>query len=131
MIIAVVGAHLTGLPLNSQLTERGGKLVRETKTSTNYRLFALPNTTPPKPGLKRVSETLAGGIILELWDLEPAAFADFVCIVPPPMCIGSVQLENGEWVKGFLAEPIAFDGAADITEFGGWRKYMASLQAVS
>ncbi|MGC4033848.1 MAG: hypothetical protein QM754_19370 [Tepidisphaeraceae bacterium] len=128
MNIAVVGAHLTGLPLNSQLTERGGRLVRETRTLPHYRLYALPNTTPPKPGLKRVGETLPAGIVVEIWELEPAAFADFVSIVPPPMCIGSLQLEGGEWVKGFLAEPIAFEGATDITSFGGWRAYVASLK---
>ena len=129
MIIAVVGAHLTGLPLNSQLTERGGTLVREAVTAPHYRLFALPNTMPPKPGLKRVAETLTHGIKLELWELTPAAFGDFVGIVPPPMCIGSLQLDNGERVKGFLAEPIAFDGATDITHHGGWRSYVASLTA--
>lgn len=128
MIIAVVGAHLSGLPLNTQLTERGGTLVRAAVTAPHYRLFALPNTTPPKPGLMRVSNTLPQGIALELWDLEPAAFASFVGLVPPPMCIGSVQLSDGEWVKGFLAEPYAFDGATDITQFGGWRAYIASLK---
>ncbi|HEX8325749.1 MAG TPA: hypothetical protein VF595_17725 [Tepidisphaeraceae bacterium] len=126
MNIAVVGAHLSGLPLNSQLTERGGVLVRPAVTAPRYRLFALPNTTPPKPGLLRVAETVPHGIQLELWDLQPAAFAEFVALVPPPMCIGNVQLDDGEWVKGFLAEPYAFEGATDVTHFGGWRAYVAS-----
>ncbi|MDB5326696.1 MAG: Allophanate hydrolase [Phycisphaerales bacterium] len=129
MIIAVVGAHLSGLPLNSQLTERGGKLLREANTAACYRLFALPNTTPPKPGLMRTNEIIPRGIKLELWELTPAAFGDFVGIVPPPMCIGSLLLESGEWVKGFLAEPIALEGATDITHHGGWRKYLDSLKA--
>lgn len=127
MIIAVVGAHLSGLPLNSQLIERGATLVRSAVTAPLYRLFALPNTTPPKPGLMRVTETLPRGIDLELWDLVPAAFADFVALIPPPMCIGNIQLADDEWVKGFLAEPYAFDGAADVTHFGGWRAYVSSL----
>ena len=128
MTLAVVGAHLSGLPLNGQLVERGGRLLRAAVTAPCYRLFALPNTSPPKPGLLRTSSNQSHGIALELWDLEPAAFADFVAHVPPPMCIGSVQLNDGEWVKGFLAEPIAFDGATDVTEHAGWRNFLASLK---
>lgn len=128
MKIAVVGAHLSGLPLNHQLTERGGVLLSDTLSAPVYRLFALPNTTPPKPGLMRVKEPQAQGIALEVWDLTPEAFASFVESIPQPMCIGTIELTSGERVKGFLAEPIAFEGAADITHFGGWRAYVASLK---
>lgn len=128
MTIAVVGAHLSGLPLNHQLTERGGTLVSAMRSAPFYRLYALPNTMPPKPGLKRVADRQPAGIELEVWELAPAAFADFVQQVPPPMCIGTIELEDGRQVKGFLAEPIAFEGAADITHFGGWRAYLASLK---
>ena len=127
MIIAVVGAHLSGLPLNSQLTERGGKLISPAKTAANYKLFALPNTTPPKPGLLRVPAG-AASIELELWELGPAEFGSFVDAVPPPMCIGNIELEDGRWVNGFLCEPCALEGATEITHFGGWRAFIASLK---
>jgi len=127
MIIAVVGAHLSGLPLNSQLTERGGKLISPAKTAANYKLFALPNTTPPKPGLLRVPAG-AASIELELWELGPAEFGSFVDAVPPPMCIGNIELEDGRWVNGFLCEPYALEGATEITHFGGWRAFIASLK---
>ncbi|HEY3665422.1 MAG TPA: allophanate hydrolase [Polyangiaceae bacterium] len=125
MRLAVVGAHLTGQPLNKQLTELSGTLVRACKTAPEYRLFALPNTTPPKPGLVRVS---SGGsaIELEVWELTTKGFGQFMKGVPAPMAIGTLVLEDGERVHGFTCEPVALEGATDITEFGGWRRYLAS-----
>jgi allophanate hydrolase len=125
MRLAVVGAHLTGQPLNKQLTQLAAELVRACKTSRDYRLFALPNTTPPKPGLVRVS-TGGAAIEVEVWELTPEGFGSFMKGVPSPMCIGSLVLEDGERVHGFLCEPIALEGASDITEFGGWRAYLAA-----
>jgi allophanate hydrolase len=124
MRLAVVGAHLTGQPLNRQLTDLSAVLVRSCKTSSEYQLFALANTAPPKPGLVRVS---SGGtaIEVEVWELTPEAFGSFMKGVPAPMCIGMLGLEDGERVHGFLCEPIALEGAADITAFGGWRAYLA------
>ena len=127
-LLAVVGAHLRGQPLNHQLTSRRAQFVRQTRTSPHYRLYALPNTQPPKPGLRRVAEKLPQGIEIEVWALEDAAFGSFVAEVPPPLGIGSLELEDGGSVKGFLCEPIALEGAQDITHFGGWRAYRQSLQ---
>jgi allophanate hydrolase len=124
MRLAVVGAHLSGQPLNRQLTELGGLLVRSCKTSPDYRLFALANTVPPKPGLVRVSSQ-GTAIEIEAWELTPEGFGTFMKGVPAPMCIGTLLLEDGERVHGFLCEPIALEGATDITQFGGWRAYLA------
>jgi len=122
--VAVVGAHLTGMPLNFQLTTRDAVLVEETTTSPEYRLFALPDSVPPKPGLVR---TNAGAhIVVELWDVPTARFGEFVAEVPPPLGIGNLKLADGRWVKGFICEPWALESALDITEFGGWRAYIAS-----
>jgi allophanate hydrolase len=124
--IAVLGAHLAGEPLNHQLTGAGGRFLRATRTAPSYRFYALPNTTPPKPGLARVE---AGGtaIELEVWSLPPAAFGNFVARIPPPLCIGSLELEDRTRVSGFLCEGQALIGAADISRFGGWRAYRRSL----
>jgi allophanate hydrolase len=120
--IAVVGAHLAGEPLNHQLTEPGGRFVRAARTAPLYRLYALPNTTPPKPGLVRAE---AGGAIdLEVWALPPAAFGAFVAKIPAPLSIGRIALEDGTAVSGFLCESYALTGAADITATGGWRRYL-------
>jgi allophanate hydrolase len=126
--VAVLGAHLSGEPLNHQLTDAGGRFVRAARTAPKYRFFALPNTTPPKPGLSRVAE---GGVAIELeiWALPPAAFGNFVARIPPPLCIGRIELEDGSAVSGFLCEGYAFQGARDISEFGGWRAYRRSLTA--
>lgn len=126
--LAVVGAHLSGLPLNHQLTDRDGRLVWSGCTASSYRLYALPGTTPPKPGLVRVG---AGGaaIAVEVWELPTAAFGGFVAAVPPPLCIGTIELENRALVKGFLCEASAVEGARDITTFGGWRAFMSSGKA--
>jgi allophanate hydrolase len=120
----VVGAHLTGQPLNSQLVHAGGTLVRPATTAAAYRLRALA-TTPPKPGLMRVADDGAA-IEGEVWRLPAAGFGTFVAAVPAPMVIGTVELSDGVTVPGFLAEPWALEGADDITSFGGWRAYLAA-----
>jgi len=125
--ISVVGAHLSGMPLNHELTSRGGRLLRTAKTATAYRLFHLAGTTPPKPGLRRTPGFAGAGIELEVWALPLAGFGAFVAGVPAPMGIGMVELADGAWVKGFLCEAFALEGARDITEFGGWRAYLRSL----
>lgn len=125
--LAVVGAHLRGQPLNHQLTDRSAQLLRSTQTAPQYRLFAL-STDPPKPGLVRVDAGDARGaaIEVEVWGLDAASFGDFVSQVPAPMCIGQVRLADGSEVSGFLCEPVALEGAAEITQFGGWRAYRAA-----
>ena len=126
--VAVVGAHLTGMPLNFQLTSRNAVLVEQTLTRPDYRLYALPGTVPPKPGLARVAQDGAQ-IIVELWDIPLARFGEFVAEIPPPLGIGNLQLADGRWVKGFICEPAALADARDITAFGGWRAFIASLSA--
>lgn len=125
--VAVVGAHLTGMPLNFQLTSRNAVLVEQTTSAATYRLYALPGTVPPKPGLARVAEDGAA-IIVELWDIPQARFGEFVAEIPAPLGIGNLQLADGRWVKGFICEPYALHGARDITSFGGWRAFIASQQ---
>ncbi|GAB2593498.1 allophanate hydrolase [Nitrincola alkalisediminis] len=123
--VAVVGAHLTGMPLNFQLTTRHASFVEATQTAPEYRLYALANTTPPKPGLARVAENGAS-IQVELWDVPLANFGAFVAEIPEPLGIGTLLLEDGRRVKGFICEPVALGSAKDITHFGGWRAYIAS-----
>ncbi|MCF1465507.1 allophanate hydrolase [Agrobacterium vitis] len=123
--VIVVGAHLSGMPLNHQLTSLNARFLRAGTTSASYKLFALPNQTPPKPGLVRVEEGAA--IAVEIWQLTPAGFGQFVNMIPSPMCIGTVFLDDGSSAKGFLVEPSAVEGAEDITHLGGWRAYIASL----
>jgi allophanate hydrolase len=124
--LAVVGAHLAGQPLNHQLTSRGASLLRTTTSAPNYRLFALADTTPPKPGLLRTEEPQPHGIEVEVWQLTKAAFGSFVAAIPPPMGIGNIELADGSTVKGFICEPYALQGAKDITTLGGWRNYLNS-----
>ncbi|WP_028693868.1 allophanate hydrolase [Pseudomonas cremoricolorata] len=124
--VAVVGAHLTGMPLNFQLTTRNAVLVEQTLTAEHYRLYALPGTVPPKPGLARSDS--GSPIIVELWDMPIARFGEFVAEIPAPLGIGTLNLADGRSVKGFICEPWALSGARDITQFGGWRAYIASLQ---
>ncbi len=126
--IAVVGAHLGGLPLNGQLTERGATLMEATTTAAQYRLYALPGTTPPKPGLKRVAHGGAA-IEVEVWQLPMAEVGSFLALIPAPLGLGSITLADGRSVHGFVCEGLALEGARDITGFGGWRGYVASLKA--
>ncbi|HGE8410245.1 TPA: allophanate hydrolase [Serratia marcescens] len=124
--LAVVGAHLSGMPLNVQLTQRDAVRVEQTVTAPCYRLYALADTEPPKPGLARVAQGAA--IRLELWDIPLARFGEFVAEIPAPLGIGTLLLADGRRVKGFICEAWALEGATDITEFGGWRDYLTSLK---
>jgi len=122
--VAVCGAHLSGLPLNWQLCDLGGRLLRTTRTLPQYRLFALPGTVPPKPGLVRVGEG-ASAIEVEVWELPLAAYGQFVSLIPSPLGIGRLLLEDGTQPQGFLCEQTAVSNALDISHLGGWRAYMA------
>jgi allophanate hydrolase len=124
--LAVVGAHLAGMPLHWQLTSRDARLAASTRTAPVYRLYAMAGTTPPKPALIHVGDGGAA-IALEVYELSVEAFGSLVVEVPPPLAIGTVTLEDGNDVKGFVAEPRALDGAEDVTAHGGWRAYIASL----
>jgi allophanate hydrolase len=126
MRLAVVGAHLSGLPLNGQLIERNAKLVKTARTKPIYRFFALPGTVPPKPGLLRVNEPTSNGIEVEVWEMGAADFGSFVDAIPGPLGIGTLELEDGDLVKGFLVEAYAVKDAPDITQTGGWRAYLKS-----
>ncbi|MFF3121954.1 allophanate hydrolase [Streptomyces sp. NPDC057908] len=120
--IAVVGAHLTGEPLNPQLLSLGARLIRTTTTAPVYRLYAL-RTDPPEPGLARIGEGGAA-IEAELWELPAEGLGRLVAALPAPMTLGQVELADGATVTGFLCEPYALEGAADITSHGGWRAYL-------
>jgi allophanate hydrolase len=122
--IAVVGAHLAAMPLHWQLTSRDARLVRRCKTAAAYHLYAMAGSTPPKPALVHVGEG-GGAIEVEVYELGLEAFGSFVVEVPAPLAIGTVTLEDGTDVKGFVAEPRALAGAEDITALGGWRAYVA------
>jgi allophanate hydrolase len=126
VLLAVVGAHLKGQPLNYQLTERGARLVKACRTAADYRLFALNNTSPPKPGLVREQEFEGWGIEVEVWAMPENLFGGFVAAIPPPLAIGNVLLNDGTWVKGFVCEPDAISHGREITRFGGWKNYLAA-----
>ncbi|MGQ3048244.1 MAG: allophanate hydrolase [Niveispirillum sp.] len=125
--IVVVGAHLSGMPLNQELTSVGGIKLGDVRTAPDYRFYALAGTVPPKPGLVREPGFAGPGIVAEEWALPPAAFGQFVARIPAPLGVGKVALDDGRQVTCFLCESHALAGATDITEFGGWRAYRASL----
>jgi len=125
--LAVVGAHLSGMPLNRELSACGARFLEESATAKDYRLYLLPGA-PAKPGLLRVD---GGGaaIAVEIWAMAADAFGRFVARVPPPLAIGTLTLADGLTVKGFLVEAAATQGARDISAFGGWRAFIAQTKA--
>ena len=125
--VAVVGAHLSGMPLNGQLTERQACLVAMTETAPDYRFYALPGTVPPKPGLERVASGEGSCIAVEVWEMPVHHYGSFVAMIPAPLGIGTLRLVDDTSVQGFLCEAQALQGATDISHFGGWRAYVASL----
>jgi allophanate hydrolase len=124
-MIAVAGAHLSGMPLNGELRSLGAHLVAATTTAGDYRLYLLDGTKPPKPGLLRVAPGAGTAIEIEVWALPLEAFGRFVAAVLPPLSIGTIRLSDGGTVQGFLVEAEAVAAARDISEFGGWRSYIA------
>ena len=124
--IAVVGAHLSGLPLNGELTSRGGTFVRVAETTPDYRFYALPGTTPPKPGLLRVGKGTGSAITAEIWSLDATGFGTLVSKIPAPLGIGTIDFADGTAAKGFLVEAEAVKGAEDISASGGWKAFLAS-----
>ncbi|RWC29716.1 MAG: allophanate hydrolase [Mesorhizobium sp.] len=122
--LVVVGAHLSGMPLNGQLNQLGAQFLRATRTAAAYKLYALAGQLVPKPGLIRVAD---GGmrIDVEVWRLGPEAFGRFVAAIPPPLGIGTIELDDGTPAKGFLVETAGLVGASDISSFGGWRRFVA------
>ncbi len=127
--IAVVGAHLSGMPLNGELRAAGARLIERASTAPHYRLYALAGTRPPKPGLLRVKNGAGASIEIEVWALSASAFGRFVAAVPSPLSIGTLEIDDGRSVKGFLVEAEAVAGARDISSFGGWRAFMAQQKA--
>lgn len=126
--IAVCGAHLSGMPLNEQLTACEARLVKATKTAAAYRLYALAGGPPLRPGLIK-DEDNGRSIEVEVWRMPLCRFGEFVAGIPQPLGIGKALLEDGEEVSSFICEAHAIKDARDITDFGGWRRYMAALRA--
>jgi allophanate hydrolase len=129
VLMAVVGAHLTGQPLNWQMTERKARLIATTRTDGQYRFYALANTTPPKPGLVYTPGFKGEGIEVEVWAMPEQTVGSFLNMIPPPLCLGTIRLADGSQVRGFLCEPSGIEGAQEITHFGGWRHYVADQKS--
>jgi allophanate hydrolase len=125
--LAVVGAHLSGLPLNGELQTLGAVLLRKVRTAPHYKLFALSSGTVPKPGLLRVPENSGSEIECEVWALSPQSFGRFVAAIPAPLGVGTLLLADGTSPKGFLAEAQGVEGCRDISHWGGWRNYIAGI----
>ena len=125
--IAVCGAHMSGLPLNGELTGLGGRFLRAVRTAPVYRLYALAGGPPRRPGMMRGAG--GGAIAVEVWALPKAAFGEFIARVPAPLSIGTVELSDGTRPKGFLCEPAGVIGAEDVTAVGDWRKVVAEVAA--
>ncbi len=111
-----LGAHMSGLPLNHELTTLGGRLVRAARTRPVYRLYALGQ----RPGLVRGGD---GAIAGEVWALPTAAIGTLLARVAPPLGFATVDLDDGPCL-GFLAEAAGVEGAPDITRLGGWREFL-------
>lgn len=125
MILAVCGAHMSGLPLNRELTSRGARFIAATRTAPSYAFYALPGGPPYRPGLCRRDDGQGTAIALELWAIPKSAMGDFMDGIPAPLSIGTVEIEDGSCVKGFLCESAGLGAAEDISAFGGWRGYLA------
>ena len=126
--LVAVGAHMSGLPLNGQLQERGARKVTDSNTAPCYRLYQLPNSTPPKPGLVRVAGVEGTAIAVEVWEMPVDAYGSFVAAIAWPLGIGSIEMSDGSMLQGFVCDSSAVANARDISEFGGWRAFLSSAR---
>jgi allophanate hydrolase len=127
-LLAVCGAHLSGLPLNGQLASVGGRLRQRGRTAGGYRLFRLPGAGVPRPGLVSTGDGPADGIAVEVWELSHHAVGALLSRVPAPLGFGPVTLDDGSVVTGFVAPAEAVIGARDVSGYGGWRGFVRSGQ---
>ena len=122
--LAVCGAHMSGLPLNKELTGRGARFLKTTRSSPDYRFYALAGGPPARPGMVRCADGEGAAIAMEVWALPLSEFGGFMAGIPAPLGIGTVRLEDGSTVKGFVCEAIGTEGAEDITEIADWRAFL-------
>ena len=124
--IVLVGAHMTGLPLNGDIVALDGVFGRAAATEDCYRLFALPGGPPSRPGLLRVAAGAGYAIAVEVWRVPSRQIGALLAAIPAPLGLGTIRLEGGTMAKGFLVEAEGTRGAEDISTFGGWRAYLAA-----
>lgn len=123
MPVVLVGAHMSGLPLNPQITALGGRFLRAGQTAPGYRLYRLEGPPPARPGLLR--DPGGASIAVEVWALPMAAVGAFLATIPAPLGLGQVEMVDGARIIGFLVEPAGIVGAEEITPLGGWRAYLS------
>ncbi|MBQ0922123.1 allophanate hydrolase [Hydrogenophaga aromaticivorans] len=121
--VAVCGAHLSGLPLNWQLTQRGARLLGAVKSAAEYKFYALAGGPVQRPGMVRVAEGGAA-VDMEIWEMPTQHFGSFVDGVLAPLGIGKVKLADGSWVSGFVCEAVGVEDGTDITALGSWRAWL-------
>jgi allophanate hydrolase len=119
-LVAVCGLHMRGYPLEKQMLASGAFFVTEAVTAAKYQLVKL-TTVPPKPGMIK-QNTGGAAVHLEIWEMPLTAFGAFVTLIPAPLGIGKVELQDGMEVPGFICEGYAAEGAEDISALGSWRK---------
>ena len=127
--VGVCGAHMQGLPLNHQLVTLQATYVKTCKTAVGYRLFDVPEKVPPRPGLLK-DRTSPYAIELEVWQMPLENFGAFMVQIASPLGIGTLELDDGSSVKGFICECDAVKNAKEISEYGGWKAYIAKAQHV-
>ncbi|HST43288.1 MAG TPA: allophanate hydrolase [Conexibacter sp.] len=123
--LLVVGAHMSGMPLEPQLRGLGGRPLGPVATAAGYRMLALSHLAPPRPGLV-ADPAGAGGLAGELWALPPAGLGRLLTLLAFPLSLGPVRLADDRLVTGFLCSPDVLPDAPDITAHGGWRAYTAA-----
>lgn len=118
--LMVIGAHMSGFPLNEQLVNLSAQHVANVRTAARYSLYDLGGS-PPKPGMVRMVSgyTVQG----EVWSLPLQNVGRFLETVQSPLCIGSIMLDDGTMTHGFLCESVAVQDAHDISEIGCWRTW--------
>jgi hypothetical protein len=121
ILLAVNGTLMRGLELNPNLLDVGATFVRETTTEPSYRLWSIDDCHPAMIRARKDGVAVA----VEVWAVPSAGLAAILLQEPPGLGIGKVKLADGATILGVIAEPMLCEGQREITQFGGWRAYLA------
>lgn len=124
--LAVNGTLMRGLPLEKNLLDAGAVFLREAATAPCYRLWSIDDNNP---AMLRVpaDDPCAVSVAVEVWQVPAAGLASVLMKEPAGLSVGKVPLSDGEVVLGVIGEPELVRGRKEISSYGGWRKYIASL----
>lgn len=124
--LAVNGTLMRGLELNHNLLNVGAYFIRDDETEPSYRLYSINNRHPAMMKVKSGSDDGGRSIRVEVWAIPISGISKVLMLEPAGLCIGKITLIDGTTtILGVLGESWLCHEQNEITDYGGWRSYIA------